>query len=228
MDACHRCRLHRCRGRFGRRAPAVEVARPARFRSSAVPRARIEESGQVTLLSLFAGPPSSAGAESFRDHTRRLGHRPRGDRALIDTLEKSGLVGRGGASFPVGVKWRTVAGRARGRAVVIANGAEGEPLSRKDRTLMALRPHVVIDGALLAAEAVGAIRTLLYIGEAHGAAAAAIARAIAERPPAEQARLNLLGAPPSYVAGEETAAVNFINSGVAAPMTAPHRSFARR
>lgn len=181
----------------------------------------------MTTLSLFSGPPPAAGAESFRDHTQRLGHRPRGDRALIDTLDRSGLVGRGGASFPVGVKWRSVQSRSRGAAVVIANGAEGEPLSRKDRTLMALRPHLVIDGALLAADAVGASRTLLYIGEAHGAAAAAISRALAERPGAELARLTLLGAPPSYVAGEETAAVNFVNSGVAAPLATPPRPFER-
>ena len=181
----------------------------------------------MTGLSLFAGPPPSAGAENLREHTRRLGQRPRGNRTLIDTLESSGLVGRGGASFPVGVKWRSVESRSRGAAVVIANGAEGEPLSRKDRTLMALRPHLVIDGALLAADAVGANRTLLYVGEAHGAAAAAMARALAERPPAEVARASLLPAPPSYVAGEETAAVNFVNSGVAAPLAIPPRPFER-
>ena len=49
-------------------------------------------------------------------------------------------------------------GRGEGRAVVLANGAEGEPLSAKDRTIMAARPHLVLDGAELAAEAVGADR----------------------------------------------------------------------
>jgi NADH:ubiquinone oxidoreductase subunit F (NADH-binding) len=146
---------------------------------------------------------------------------------LIDTLERSGLVGRGGASFPVGTKWRTVASRSRGAAVVIANGAEGEPLSRKDQTLMALRPHLVIDGALLAAEAVGAARVLLYVGEAHQTAMAAMARALAERPAADTARASLVSAPPSYVAGEETAAVHFVNSGVATPTAIPPRPFER-
>jgi NADH:ubiquinone oxidoreductase subunit F (NADH-binding) len=177
----------------------------------------------VTNLSLFAGPPPSAGAESFADHVRRLGARPAGDRALIDTLDRSGLVGRGGASFPVGIKWKSVQSRSRGAAVVIANGAEGEPLSRKDQTLMALRPHLVIDGALLAAQAVRANRILLYVGEAHRAAVAAMGRAVDERPPAEARRLALLPAPASYVAGEATAAVHFVNTGIATPTATPPR-----
>jgi NADH:ubiquinone oxidoreductase subunit F (NADH-binding) len=181
----------------------------------------------VTNLSLFAGPSPSAGAESFADHVRRLGARPAGNRTLIDTLDRSGLVGRGGASFPVGAKWRSVQSRARGNAVVIANGAEGEPLSRKDQTLMALRPHLVIDGALLAAEAVGATRVLLYVGEAHRTALAAMARALGERPAVDSSRATVLPAPDSYVAGEETAAVHFINSGVATPTAIPPRPFER-
>lgn len=181
----------------------------------------------MTNLSLFAGPAPSTGPERFADHVRRMGPRPRGNRALIETLDRSGLVGRGGASFPVGTKWKSVASRSRGAAVVIANGAEGEPLSRKDQTLMALRPHLVIDGALIAAESVGANRILLYVGEAHRAAMTAMAHALAERPPAEIARATLLPAPPSYVAGEATAAVHFVNSGIAAPTAIPPRPFER-
>jgi NADH:ubiquinone oxidoreductase subunit F (NADH-binding) len=180
----------------------------------------------VTNSSLLAGPAPNTGPESFADHSRRLGPRPWGSRGLIDTLDRAGLVGRGGASFPVATKWRSVAARG-GPAVVIANGAEGEPLSRKDQTLMALRPHLVIDGAMLAAESVGANRVLLYVGEAHSAALNAMARALAERPPAEAGRATLLPAPPSYVAGEETAAVQFVNAGVAAPTAIPPRPFER-
>jgi NADH:ubiquinone oxidoreductase subunit F (NADH-binding) len=111
--------------------------------------------------------------------------------------------------------------------VVIANGAEGEPLSRKDQTLMALRPHLVIDGALLAAEAVGASRVLLYVGEAHGRALAAMSHALGERPAVDYSRATVVQAPHSYVAGEETAAVHFVNSGVATPTAIPPRPFER-
>jgi NADH:ubiquinone oxidoreductase subunit F (NADH-binding) len=177
----------------------------------------------VTTPSLLAGPAYSAGPETYRDHAARLGARPAGNRAFIDTLDRSGLVGRGGASFPVGVKWKSVQSRSHGDAVVIANGAEGEPLSRKDQTLMALRPHLVIDGALLAAEAVRANRILLYVGEAHTSALASMTRAVAERPAAEAKRLVLLPAPASYVAGEATAAVHFVNAGIATPTATPPR-----
>jgi NADH:ubiquinone oxidoreductase subunit F (NADH-binding) len=179
----------------------------------------------LTASSLLSGPPPARGAESFADHNRRLHPRPRGGADLIDTLDRSGLVGRGGASFPVGVKWRSVARRASGGTVVIANGAEGEPLSRKDQTLMALRPHLVIDGALLAAESVGADRIHLYVGERHGAALAAMTAALAERPAEERGRARVFPAPPTYTAGEESAAVHFINSGVATPLAVPPRPF---
>ena len=75
---------------------------------------------------------------------------------LIDSIERSNLRGKGGAGFPVATKWRSVASQRGGTPVVLANGGEGEPLSRKDRMLMEQRPHLVIDGAMLAAGAVGA------------------------------------------------------------------------
>src|SRR6266700_2264706 len=109
---------------------------------------------------LLAGAPLDAGAESLASHRERLGPLPAPAQReqVIPLLEASGLLGRGGAGFPVGRKWRSVAERSSGHAVVLANGAEGEPLSAKDRTLMAARPHLVLDGVLLAADAVGAGR----------------------------------------------------------------------
>jgi NADH:ubiquinone oxidoreductase subunit F (NADH-binding) len=181
----------------------------------------------VSTSRLLSGPDLRAGAESFHDHLRRLGPQPPAAADLIGTITRSGLLGRGGAGFPVGVKWRSVASRSAGSAVVLANGAEGEPLSWKDRLLMAARPHLVLDGAFLAAAAVGADRVVLYVGEQHEAAVAALDRALAERPDSRRGQASIVAAPARYVAGEESAAVHFVESGVATPTTAPPRPFER-
>jgi NADH:ubiquinone oxidoreductase subunit F (NADH-binding) len=180
---------------------------------------------------LLAGPAAAAGAESLHAHAGRLGawrSAPIRGAELIGELEASGLLGRGGAGFPVGCKWRALAGRSMGPAVVLANGAEGEPRSHKDRVLMAQRPHLVLDGAMLAAEAVGADEVVVYIGEEHVAATAAIRAAIAERAAAGgsdgtgDVPVRLVRAPLGYVAGEASAAVSYVNRGIARP-TAPPR-----
>ncbi len=177
-------------------------------------------------VNLLTGPPLNE-PEAYPSHTKRLGARPPGGPAVIAALERSGLTGRGGASFPVGTKWRSVASRAGSGCVVVANGAEGEPLSWKDRTLMAARPHLVLDGALIAAESVGASRIHIYVGEDHLKSLAAVTRAIAERPAKERKRLKLVRAPRSYVAGEESAVVHFMNEAIATPLAVPPRPFER-
>jgi NADH:ubiquinone oxidoreductase subunit F (NADH-binding) len=174
---------------------------------------------------LLAGPPLDGLSESLAAHRARLGPLPgaRERGGIIAELEASGLLGRGGAGFPVGRKWRALAERRGGRAVVVANGAEGEPASFKDRTLMAQRPHLVVDGALLAADAIGADEIVFYVGEEHEAATAAIGRAIDERRTELGRPARLVKAPISYVAGEASAAVHYINSGDARPTTTPPR-----
>ena len=166
--------------------------------------------------------------ESLATHRQRLGPLSAlSSGELIAELESSGLLGRGGAGFPVGRKWRTVAERSSGRAVVLANGAEGEPLSHKDRSLMAARPHLVIDGALLGARAVGADDIIFYIGIEHPAADAAIRHALAERSADIRGRAQIVSAPAGYVSGEESAAVHFVNAGDARPTMTPPRPFDR-
>lgn len=171
-------------------------------------------------LRLLAGPELTAGAENFADHARRLGTPQSMGRALIETLVRSGLTGRGGASFPVGIKWRSVVA-AKGYPVVIANGAEGEPQSHKDKLLMTTRPHLILDGAFIAARAVRAREVVLYIGEEHKTARAAMARALDERPDGERHIARIAAAPHRYVAGDSSAAVHLIDSGVATPTTTP-------
>src|SRR6266571_6908306 len=96
---------------------------------------------------------------------------------IIDAIERSRLVGRGGAGFPVATKWRAVADRSGGRAVIVVNGAEGEPRSQKDRLVMTWRPHLVLDGAFIAARVLHARSVMLYIGERHEKARSAMLRA---------------------------------------------------
>jgi NADH:ubiquinone oxidoreductase subunit F (NADH-binding) len=177
---------------------------------------------------LLAGPPAAAGPETLAEHLARLGRGPTGPatRGLIPVIAASGLVGRGGAGFPVGRKWQTLAERPAGPATVLVNAAEGEPLSAKDRTLLALRPHLVIDGAMLAADAIAADRIVLYVGTAHGRARASLEDALRERGSLPH-RVDVVGAPDTYVAGEESAAVHFVNEADARPTTTPPRVYQR-
>jgi NADH:ubiquinone oxidoreductase subunit F (NADH-binding) len=174
---------------------------------------------------LLAGPHLDGIPERLDEHLARLGELPldAARRDLIGSLEASGLLGRGGAGFPVGRKWRAMAEHSKGHAVVVANGAEGEPASLKDRVLMAHRPHLVVDGAILAAEAVGANEIIFYIGREHTAAVAAMTRAVADRKKEIGHRVRIVQAPLGYVAGEATAVVNYINRGKAKPTTVPPR-----
>ncbi len=144
---------------------------------------------------------------------------------FIEALDHSGLFGRGGASFPTGTKWRAVAQRSRGDAVIVVNGAEGEPQSKKDRMLMSTRPHLILDGAFIAARVLRARRIVLYIGEGYIAARDSMLRALAQRTEPERGIVSLAAAPARYVAGAESAAIHFINEGVATPTSAPPYPF---
>lgn len=178
-------------------------------------------------MRLFDGPELIRGAESLHNHNRRLGPLPAAGHGFIDTIAKTGLTGRGGASFPVAVKWQSVAKHSRGDAVILVNGAEGEPLSKKDRALMTTRPHLILDGAFAAAQVLRARRVVLYIGENHSAARQAMLHAVAERPVPERRMVTAFAAPARYVAGQESAAIHLINEGIATPTTMPPYPFER-
>jgi NADH:ubiquinone oxidoreductase subunit F (NADH-binding) len=170
---------------------------------------------------LLDGPDPLMGPERFAAHARRLGPLPKSGHALIDLLVHTGLTGRGGAGFPVGIKWKAVAAASRGGAVVIVNGAEGEPHSKKDRVLMTSRPHLILDGALLAAAAVHAKQVVIYIGEGHHAALRSMTEAISERSEQERRLMRIVTAPARYVAGDSSATVHLVDAGIATPTTTP-------
>ena len=191
--------------------------------------------GRQVLPRLLAGV-TGGGRAGLLEHEDLLGPLPlpastasrRADRAraarLIDVVERSGLTGRGGAGFPTGRKLRSVAA-GRG-AVVVANGAEGEPASAKDRLLLTRAPHLVLDGISLAAYAVGADRAYLAVHETSSRLAAGLEGAVAARQAAgiDPVPVTLVGIPDRYVASEQSAIVQVINGGPALPTFAPPRT----
>jgi NADH:ubiquinone oxidoreductase subunit F (NADH-binding) len=156
--------------------------------------------------------------------------RRREESPLIATVERAGLRGCGGAGFPTARKLRAVAG-ARGKAIVVVNAAEGEPASDKDRTLMEMAPQLVLDGAELAAEAVGADEIIVGVCETATASQQSTVTAIdeRERDVAARARVDMRVSvvPGDYVAGQESALVNFLGGGPAVPTFTPPLPFER-
>ncbi len=190
----------------------------------ALPRllAGIKARGALTLAEHEAvhGPlPVAGGRGRRRDRDRAA--------MLIAEVERAGLLGHGGAAFPTATKMRAVAG-ARRRAIVLANGTEGEPASLKDRTLLESLPHLVLDGAVLAAEAVAADEVIVCVCESAHEAAASLTRALAERAAGASGRAPALRAttvPSHYVAGQESALVSYLDGGPAKPTFTPPLPF---
>lgn len=145
--------------------------------------------------------------------------------SLLDELERSGLTGRGGAAFPMHRKLRAVAAGAAPR-VVVAKAAEGEPASRKDKTLLGTDPHLVLDGLQLAAAAVEAASAYLYV-HTDLPLLAVVNAAIRERAAAgvDTVPVEVVCAPPAFVSGEESAVVSRISGGPAKPRPKPPRVF---
>jgi NADH:ubiquinone oxidoreductase subunit F (NADH-binding) len=171
----------------------------------------IPPSGTARLLAAD-GPSLSA-------HLAAFGRMPAvpGVDAVIAELELAGIAGRGGAAFPT---WRKLAAAAQsGRGgVVIGNGSEGEPLSAKDATLLRNAPHLVLDGLLMVAAALGAdeidlVTTAAQLGP--------VRRAIGERRDAR--RIRMRETHDRFVAGEASAVVNAIERGRSIPRDHPVR-----
>lgn len=155
----------------------------------------------------------------------------RGPGRIIDTIDAAGLRGRGGAGFPTGQKWRTIATRppttaAGGRAptTVVVNAAEGEPGTFKDRAILRANPYRVLEGALVAAHAVAADRVVVATKERFATEVAALRRAAAEMDRAgwsEIAAIEVHEGPDHYLYGEETALLEVLDGRPPFPRIAP-------
>ena len=159
-------------------------------------------------------------------HTRIHGPLPHlPPHQLIEEVERSGLRGRGGADFPTARKLRAVADRRRVGPVVV-NGSETEPASAKDRLLLGRLPHLVLDGAVLAAEAVGASEVIVKVGSGAVEVVEALDGAVSVRE-RDPVAISVIAGPEGYVTGEESAVVHYLNSEVPKPTFVPPRPFER-
>ena len=138
--------------------------------------------------------------------------------AVRRAVSESGLLGRGGAGFPSAVKWNAVRRGGR-RPMVVVNAMEGEPASAKDKVLLAHSPHLVLDGADVAAAAVGASSIVICVADDNGRTAASVTAAVAERARAgmDHRRISVERPPGRYVSGEESALVAWLNNRRALP-----------
>jgi NADH:ubiquinone oxidoreductase subunit F (NADH-binding) len=145
---------------------------------------------------------------------------------LIATIERSGLRGRGGAGFPTGRKWRTVVANASPveDTSVVVNAAEGEPGSFKDREIVRRNPYRVIEGALIAAHAVGASKVIIGMKRTFTRDIARVRAAIEEIADAgwiDDIACEVVEGPPEYLLGEETALCEVIDGRAPFPRIAP-------
>jgi NADH:ubiquinone oxidoreductase subunit F (NADH-binding) len=167
-------------------------------------------------------------AEDLTAYRKRGGYRPLiGADGLLEEVDRSGVLGRGGAAFPLSVKLRAVrdAGRGGQPTIVVANGEEGEPASVKDRWLLRNRPHLVLDGLRLAAQVVGSRRAYVYVSDSLAGRTVETALAELGAESVGDIGIALKTVDPGYVAGEETAAVRAINGGPAKPTDKPPRPY---
>ena len=159
---------------------------------------------------------------SLADHRRRHGDLDFDARTILDVIERSGLRGCGGGGFPTARKLQAVRASG-GRAIVVANGVEGEPVSAKDKTLLAYVPHLVLDGAVVAARAVRAREAFVAVTQP---LLGVVENAIAERNDG-RIQLQAVAVPETFVSGEETALIHYLNGGPALPTLTPPRPFQR-
>ncbi|MGH2363137.1 MAG: complex I 51 kDa subunit family protein [Chloroflexota bacterium] len=147
-----------------------------------------------------------------------------GPRRVIEELETSGLVGRGGAAFPCGRKWAAVAAADAPSKYVICNADESEPGTFKDRKLMEEDPFAVLEALLIAGFAVGASRGYIYVRGEYALAARRLQNALDQLRQGGylgQFEVELRRGGGAYVCGEETALMNSIEGRRGEPRSKP-------
>jgi len=150
----------------------------------------------------------------------------RGGEWVLGELERAGLRGRGGAGFPAARKWRSVlaGGAAVGDRYVVANGAEGEPGTFKDRPLLRANPYQVLEGLAVAATVLNAREAFVAVKASFTTEIAAVERALEEMSAAGllgDAPMTRVTGPEEYLFGEEKAMLEVIEGNEPMPRWLP-------
>ncbi len=152
--------------------------------------------------------------------------------AVIDTITKSGLRGRGGGGFPTGMKWKFTAANRGGKSYVVCNGDEGDPGAFMDRSVMEGDPHKLLEGMAIAGFAIGADEAYIYVRAEYPLAIKRLRKAIADAEERHYLGQNILGSDFSFtihikegagafVCGEETALIASIEGERGMPRPKP-------
>jgi NADH:ubiquinone oxidoreductase subunit F (NADH-binding) len=146
---------------------------------------------------------------------------------LIEALETAGVRGHGGAFFPTATKLAAVAAQ-RKRAIVVVNGSEGEPLSRKDRFLLSTRSGVVLDGAFAVARVLRADTIVIAVDGRRTQTIERLETVLSARPELQRRgppSVKVVRVPAGFVTGQETALLNYLGGGEAKPSVVPPYPF---
>ncbi len=187
--------------------------------------------GSIRLLTANCGngTTSLAAYGNYPALTKALGMKPE---EIVDAIKSSGLVGRGGAAFPTGIKWEGAAKAPGSEKYVICNADESEPGTFKDRILLIDDPHRTIEGMLIAGYAIGARKGYLYIRAEYPYILPVLEDALNEARDANLLGANILGSGYSfdieirvgagaYICGEETALFESIEGKRGFPRVKP-------
>lgn len=154
------------------------------------------------------------------------------DSEICEFYKASGLRGRGGGGFPTGVKWDLARKQPKGKKYVVCNGDEGDPGAFMDRSVLEGNPHSVVEGMIIAAQAIGADEGYVYVRMEYPLACKRIRKAIEV---AEQYgilgddifgsgrsfRIHVMEGAGAFVCGEETALLSSIEGGRGMPTPKP-------
>jgi NADH:ubiquinone oxidoreductase subunit F (NADH-binding) len=147
-----------------------------------------------------------------------------GPDATIEEITASGLRGRGGAGFPTGSKWASIRAAGGGAHYAVANGAEGEPATFKDRTLMRADPYRIVEGLAIAAFAVDAAAAYIGVKRSFAGEVANLRRAAIELGDAGllgDLAVTIVEGPDEYLFGEEKALLEVIEGRDPLPRLLP-------